>query len=56
MKHDIQECFHVSATEADSWKRALATPAETAMMEKALRPEQKQRRIPLFSRLLGLGD
>lgn len=32
MKNGAQECFHVSAPEADAWKRAARAPREEAMM------------------------
>lgn len=56
MKYDIQDSFHVSAVEADSWKRALAMPAEADMMADAAAIEnaQGQNRNRLFGSLFRL--
>lgn len=54
MKYDIQDCFHVSAAEAETWKRALATPAETDMMAEASRDDRQSNRTPLFGSLFRL--
>jgi hypothetical protein len=58
MKYDIQDCFHVSAAEADSWKRALATPAETDMMADAavIENARGQNRNRLFGSLFRLPE
>lgn len=54
MKYDIQDCFHVSAAEAETWKRALATPAETDMMAETGRDDRQSNRTPLFGSLFRL--
>lgn len=58
MKHDIQDSFHVSAAEADSWKRSLAQPAEADMMADTLAIEnaRAQNRNRLFGSLFRLPE
>jgi|GEM_PF-1381376 len=58
MKYDIQDSFHVSATEADSWKRFLAQPAETDMMAEtaAIENARGQNRNRLFGSLFRLPE
>lgn len=33
MKYDVQDCFHVSASDAETWKRAVAMPPEDGMLQ-----------------------
>ncbi|HRI76355.1 MAG TPA: hypothetical protein PLW48_08605 [Alphaproteobacteria bacterium] len=54
MKYDVQDCFHVSAAEAETWKRAVATPPEAVMM--ATVPQQPQNKKPLFGSLFSRND
>ena len=58
MKYDMKDCFHVSAAEADSWKRALAMPAEADMMADAAAIENArgQNRNRLFGTLFRLPE
>lgn len=54
MKYDAQDCFHVSATEADTWKRAVGTPRETVMMADVA--QQPQNKKNLFGTLCSRND
>lgn len=45
MKYDAQDCFHVSAPEADAWKRAVGTPRETVMMTDVTQMPQSRKNI-----------
>jgi len=54
MKHDVQDCFHVSAAEAETWKRAVAAPPEAVMMTSV--PQRPQNVKPLFGSLFSRND
>lgn len=54
MKYDAHDCFHVSATEADVWKRSVATPPEAVMMMAV--QQQAQNKKPLFGSLFSRND
>ncbi|MFN7113157.1 MAG: hypothetical protein ACK4PK_02235 [Alphaproteobacteria bacterium] len=54
MKYDVQDCFHVSAAEAEVWKRAVAVPPEALMMTAV--PQQPQNKKPLFGSLFSRND
>jgi len=58
MKYDMQDGFHVSAAEADAWKRFLAQPAESDMMADttAIENARKQNRNRLFGSLFRLPE
>ena len=59
MKYDIQNSFHVSAVEADAWKRSLAMPAEADMMADAaaaIENARGQNRNRLFGSLFRLPE
>ncbi|MDP2206427.1 MAG: hypothetical protein Q8K65_08995 [Alphaproteobacteria bacterium] len=54
MKYDVQDCFHVSASEAEVWKRAVAAPPEAWMMTDV--SQQPQNKKPLFGSLFSRND
>ncbi len=45
MKQGAQDCFHVSAPEADAWKRAVGTPRETVMMTDVAQVPQSRKNM-----------
>jgi len=54
MKYDVQDFFHVSAAEADVWKRAVAAPPEAVMMMAV--SQQPRNKKPLFGSLFSRND
>jgi hypothetical protein len=54
MKYDVQDFFHVSAAEADVWKRTVAAPPEAVMMMAV--SQQPRNKKPLFGSLFSRND